>query len=187
MVFRARRLMPAALLCCTFTVQASDVPTGDFWIIHHQGSLGTNQAFIADGDANNIYARPGGAKSLGVYQFNEAPGTPTFTAYDVEIDCAKNRARIMGAQDYRSVFNELRPAKFSSQWQTKPEAWLVQSRDFVCRPTERQAKKMQHLGAMPASQMAKAGPELFRALNREALKATIMQQIDEAFAQMPAK
>lgn len=40
---------------------------------------------------------------------------------------------------------------------------------------------------MSASQMSKAGPQLFQILNRETAKAAIMQQIDEGFAQMSAK
>ncbi|UXZ43721.1 hypothetical protein [Pseudomonas soli] len=46
---------------------------------------------------------------------------------------------------------------------------------------------MERLGVMPASQIAKAGPQLFQILNREAAKAAIMQKIDEGFAQMSAK
>ncbi|CAI8878414.1 MULTISPECIES: hypothetical protein [Pseudomonas] len=187
MIAFTRQLLPAALLCSALGAHASEVLMGDFWVVHYQGALGKNQVFIADGDPNHIVNRPGGAKSLGVYQLYEEPGKPNFTAYDVEIDCAKNRVRIMGAADFRSVFNELRNAKYSSQWQSKPDAWLAQSRDFVCKPTERQAKKMEHLGVMSASQMSKSGPQFFQILNREAAKTAIMQKIDEGFTQMSAK
>ncbi|MBF4211201.1 hypothetical protein EI533_26265 [Pseudomonas donghuensis] len=187
MIAFTRQLLSAALLCSALGAHASEVLMGDFWVVHYQGALGKNQVFIADGDPNHIVNRPGGAKSLGVYQLYEEPGKPNFTAYDVEIDCAKNRVRIMGAADFRSVFNELRNAKYSSQWQSKPDAWLAQSRDFVCKPTERQAKKMEHLGVMSASQMSKSGPQFFQILNREAAKTAIMQKIDEGFTQMSAK
>lgn len=187
MIAFARQLLPAALLCSALAAQASEVLKGDYWVVHYQGVLGKNQVFIADGDPTHIVNRPGGAKSLGVYQLYEEPGKPNFTAYDVEIDCAKNRVRIMSAADFRSVFNDFRNVKYSSQWQSKPDAWLAQSRDFVCKPTERQAKKMEHLGVMPASQMSKAGPQFFEILNREAAKAAIMQKIDEGFAQISAK
>lgn len=187
MIAFTRHILPAVLLCNALAAQASDVQMGDFWVVHYQGGLGKHQVFIADGDPNNIFSRPGGLKSLGVYQLYEEPGKPTFTAWDVEIDCAKNRVRTTGAQDFRSVFNELRNAKYSDQWQSKPDTWLAQSRDFLCKPAERQAKKMERLGVMPASQMSKAGPQLFQILNRETAKAAIMQQIDEGFAQMSAK
>ncbi|MGK0160372.1 hypothetical protein [Pseudomonas mosselii] len=95
--------------------------------------------------------------------------------------------RITGAQNFRSVFNELRDAKYSNQWQSKPDTWMAQSRDFLCKPTDRQARKMERLGVMPASQVAKAGPQLFEILNREAAKAATLQKIDEGFAQMSAK
>ncbi|BAQ81238.1 hypothetical protein [Pseudomonas sp. St29] len=187
MIAFTRQLLPAALLCSALAAQASEVLKGDYWVVHHQGALGKNQVFIADGDPTHIINRPGGAKSLGVYQLYEEPGKPNFTSYDVEIDCAKNRVRIMDAADFHSVLNDFRNAKYSSQWQSKPDAWLAPSRDFVCKPTERQAKKMEHLGVMPASQMSKAGPQFFEILNREAAKAAIMQKIDEGFAQMSAK
>ncbi|UVL21729.1 hypothetical protein LOY44_12800 [Pseudomonas sp. B21-044] len=187
MIVFKKQLLPVAFVCNVLAAQASDVQMGDFWVVHYQGGLGKNQVFVADGDPNNIFNRPGGAKSLGVYQLYEEPGKPNFTAYDVEIDCAKNRVRIMGAQDFRSVFNELHNAKYSSQWQSKPDTWLAQSRDFLCKPADRQARKMERLGVMPASQIAKAGPQLFQILNREAAKAAIMQKIDEGFAHMSAK
>lgn len=187
MIAFTRQLLPAALLCSALAVQAGEVQMGDFWVVHYQGGLGKNQVFIADGDPKNIFNRPGGAKSLGVYQLYEEPGKPNFTSYDVEIDCAKNRVRIMGAADFRSVFNKFLNVKYSSQWQSKPDAWLAQSRDFVCKPAERQAKKMERLGVMSASQMSTAGPHLFEVLNREAAKTAIMQKIDEGFAQMSAK
>lgn len=50
----------------------------------------------ADGDPSNIYERPGGAKSLGVYLFDQQPGKPDFTVYDVEVDCRNKRARVTG-------------------------------------------------------------------------------------------
>lgn len=81
-------------------------------------------------------------------------------------------------------FNELRNAKYSNQWQSKPDTWLAQSRDFLCKPADRQARKMERLGVMPASQIAKAGPQLFEILNREAAKAAIMQKIDEGSCQI---
>lgn len=97
MIAFKKQLLPVAILCNILAAQASDVQMGDFWVVHYQGGLGKNQVFVADGDPNNIFSRPDGAKSLGVYQFYEEPGKPTFTAYDVEIDCAKNRVRITGA------------------------------------------------------------------------------------------
>ncbi|MDH1102323.1 hypothetical protein N5C37_14485 [Pseudomonas mosselii] len=96
-----KQLLPVALLCNVLAAQASDVQMGDFWVVHYQGGLGNNQVFVADGDPNNIFDRPGGAKSLGVYQY------------------------------------------------------------FLCKPADRQARKMERLGVMPASQIAKAGPQLF--------------------------
>lgn len=187
MRFPTWRLLPLALLCSALSAQASDVLMGDYWVVHYQGGLGKQQVFLADGEPKNIFARPGGAQSLGVYRLYEEPGKPNFTAYDVEIDCKKNRARVMGAQDFSSVSNQFRKAKFNAQWQTKPEPWVAQSRDFVCKPGERLAKKMERLGVMSASQMTKAGPQLFEILNRESLKVELIKQIDEAFAQMPAK
>jgi len=85
------------------------------------------------------------------------------------------------------VANTLRKAKFSNQWQGDQQPWLAQSRDFICKPAERQALKMEHLGVMSALELSRSGPQLFEILTREALRAEIIRQIDDAFTQMPAK
>lgn len=40
---------------------------------------------------------------------------------------------------------------------------------------------------MSASELSRSGPKLFEILTREALRAEIIRQIDDAFTQMPAK
>ncbi len=182
-----KNLLSLALLLGALPVHADNAPKGDYWVVHHQASLGKSKAYLVDGDPGNIYERPGGVKSVGVYLFDQQPGKPDFTVYDVEVDCKNKRARVTGALDFSSVANTLRKAKFSNQWQGDQQPWLAQSRDFICKPAERQALKMEHLGVMSASELSRSGPQLFEILTREALRAEIIRQIDDAFTQMPAK
>ncbi|WP_047337052.1 MULTISPECIES: hypothetical protein [Pseudomonas] len=187
MLTSLRPWLPALLLCSPLAAQAQSAPAGDFWMIHHQGSLNKNEVFIVDGEPSNIFLRKGGVRSLGVYQLYEEGGKPTMTAYDVEVDCAKNRVRLNGAQNYSKFFNDLRPKKVSTQWQKQPEPWIAQTRDFLCHPEQRQAKQMYPLGKMPTSQMISAAPGLFQLMNHEHTKTAILKIVDQAFDQMPAK
>ncbi|WP_315810228.1 hypothetical protein [Pseudomonas sp. C9-3] len=181
-----RPWLPAQLLCSPLAAQAEG-PSGDFWLIHQQGSLYKNEIFVIDGDPANIYDRKNGVRSLGVYQFYEEGAKPTFTAYDVEVDCAKNRVRLNGAQNYDKFYNDIRPKKVSKEWQKKPEAWIAQSRDFLCKPDAHVEQKMYPLGKMPMTQLVSAAPGLFQLQNREHAKNLILQMVDKGFEQMPVK
>ncbi|WP_236209401.1 hypothetical protein [Pseudomonas tohonis] len=174
-----RLLLPALLLSSSVTAHAEQL-VGDYWIVHHQGDLGVNELFVADGDAAHIVDRPGGIQSLGVYQVYEKTGKK-LTSYDVEIDCGKNRVRINDAQDF-GVFNDWTPVKVSSKWQSQPDAWLARSRDFLCQPGERAS--MRHLGKMSPLAMIDESREVFSAQGREQYKAAILKTIDDAFDRM---
>ncbi|WP_409273421.1 hypothetical protein [Pseudomonas sp. KCJK9111] len=91
-----KQLLSLALLLGALPVHADTAQKGDYWVVHHQASLGKSKVYLADGDPSNIYERPGGAKSLGVYLFDQQPGKPDFTVYDVEVDCRNKRARVTG-------------------------------------------------------------------------------------------
>ncbi|WP_145129965.1 hypothetical protein [Pseudomonas sp. URMO17WK12:I11] len=120
--------MSLALLLGALPVHADNAPKGDYWVVHHQASLGKSKVYLADSDPGNLYERPGGVKSLGVYLFDQQPGKPDFTVYDVEVDCKNKRARVTGALDLSSVANTLRKAKFANQWRGDNQPWLAQSR-----------------------------------------------------------
>lgn len=178
----------AALLCCgAVTAQAEPSSVGDYWLIHQQGGMYKNEAFVVDGEPANIFQRPGGIRSLGVFRLYEEGAKPTMTAYDVEVDCAKNRVRLKGAQNVDKFYNDIRPVKVSTQWQKKPETWLAQSRDFLCQPSQRQAKFMIPMGKMLPTQMVATAPGLFQLRNREHSRDLILKMVDQAFDQMPAR
>ena len=180
-----RLVLPVLILCSSFPAYADNVLIGDFWLIHHQGDMGKNELFIADGEGTHIINRPGAIKSLGVYQVYEETGGG-LTSYDVEIDCAKNRARINDAQNF-NVLSRWTKLEFSNKWESKADTWLAQSRDFVCRPGERTAMKMRPMGTMSALDLSDKARDIFPYLSREQYKAAVLKKIDEAFETMPAK
>jgi hypothetical protein len=185
MRYSLRLVLPALVLCSSFSAHAERTLIGDFWLIHHQGEMGENSLFVADGDAAHIIDRAGGIKSLGVYQVYEETGSE-LTAYDIEVDCAKNRVRINDAQDF-DVLSRWHPKAFSKKWESKPDTWLALSRDFVCRPTERTALKMRSMGKFSAMELVDKSREIFPYISRDQYKAAVLKKIDEAFENMPAK
>ncbi|CUI39233.1 hypothetical protein [Achromobacter xylosoxidans] len=182
-----RYLLPVLLLCGPLRAQADDAVVGDFWIIHHQGKLSANELFVADGDPGHIISRSAGVQSLGVYQVYESAGRATLTSYDVEVDCARNKVRVKDAQDFNKFAITWTPRSVSHAWQEKPNAWLSQSRDFVCKPDERSSRMLSHMGRMSIPQMINNSQKAFNAVGRQQVKAAVLKKIDEAFDRMPKK
>lgn len=180
-----RQLLVALFLSSPLVAYAQNMPTVDVWLVHQQGELSKNEVFLVDGDPDHIVKRAGGVRSLGVYRVSEESALRRLTSYDVEVDCAKKRVRIKTADDFSTISNTFTPAKVSSAWQKSPEPWLAQSRDFLCLPAERDARKMANWGKMPMPSMIEKGEAYFRVLGREQSIQVILKIIDEAFDKMP--
>lgn len=180
-----RRLLVAVLLSSPLFASAQNSIMLDIWMVHHQGDLGKNEVFLVDARPDQILDRGKGVRSLPVYQIHEDRALSDFTKYNVEVDCAKNRVRLKDAVDFTTFGNKQFPVKVSSAWQKSPETWLVQSRDFLCKPAEREARKMAHWGAVDGLKVIERGNDYFRSLKREQSIQKILQIIDQAFDSMP--
>lgn len=181
----ALQLLVALLLLSPLPAGAQDKVMVDIWMVHHQGDLGTNEVFLIDARPSEILDRGKGVRSLALYRIYEDSTLRNMTTYDVEVDCAKNRVRLKAAHDF-STFSRMRtPVKVSSAWQKSPENWLVQGRDFLCKPAEREARKMDHWGVIDGVTLIDRGEAYFRSLKREQSIQKILQIIDQAFDSMP--
>jgi hypothetical protein len=180
-----RHLLVALLLSSPLAAYAQTPPLIDAWLVHQQGERLRNEVFLVDGDPDHIVKRAGGVRSLGVYRVSQDDADRKLTSFDVEVDCAKKRVRIKAADAFSTFTTEFKPVKFSSEWQKSPEPWLAQSRDFLCVPAERDARKMTSWGKMPMPTMIEKGEAYFHVLGREQSIQMILKIIDEAFDKMP--
>lgn len=180
-----RRLLVALLLSSPLSAAAQNAIMLDIWMVHHQGDLGTNEVFLVDARPDQILNRGKGVRSLALYRLYEDSALRDMTTYDVEVDCSKNRVRLKAAHDFDQLSRIRTPLKVSSAWQKSPEAWLVQSRDFLCKPAEREARKMDHWGVTDGLTLIERGESYFRSLKREQSIQKILQIIDQAFDSMP--
>lgn len=176
-------LLPILLMCSPASYANNEV-VGDYWLLHQQGTLHHNAMFVADADPAHIVPRGNNVRSVGVYALFESASQPDLTSYDVEVDCGRNRVRIVKADDYSDGLG-FSPAKFASGWQGKPETWLAQTRDFFCRPAEREEKQMVALGTMPLQGLLNQSITLFKVRGREQSIDLILKAIDLEFDKMP--
>jgi len=180
-----RHLLPALLLCSPTLVQAQVGESGDFWIVHQQGESKNHEVFVADGDPLHVVRRANGVAAVDVLRVYEGDFKPVMTIYSTEMDCAANRVRILKASDLEWNMTTLTPVKVSAAWQTAPETWLAQGRDFFCKPDERTSKGMKPLGHMGAIAMVDQVRRSFMVVQREESWAPVMKMIDDAFERMP--
>lgn len=180
-----RRLLVALLLSSPLLASAQNTVTLDIWMVHHQGDLGKNEVFLVDVRPGQVVDRGKGVRSIPVYRMYEYKVLSDFTKYIVEVDCAKNRVRLKEAVDFTTFGHKQFPVEVSSAWQKSPETWLVQSRDFLCKPAEREARKMDHWGAVDGLKLIQRGNDYFESLKREQSIQKILQIIDQAFDSMP--
>lgn len=167
-------LLALLLLGSPMIANAQSGATGDYWIIHQQGGKNTHEVFVAESGS-----------SLTVHRLYEGFDKPVMTTYALEVDCAKNRVRIQKAGDLQWDMKTVVPQKVSSVWQTAPDAWLGQSRAFVCAPAGRADAKMTALGTLSTPAMIDRVNGHFRAMQREEAMAPLLKKIDEAFENMP--
>lgn len=181
----ARQLLVALLLSSPLAAGAQDMPSVDAWMVHHQGDLGTNEVFLIDGRPEQILKRAGGVRALPVYRISQEEMLRNLKTYELEVDCARNRVRLKSAQNFSALSKLRTPVKVSSAWQTSPEPWLAQSRDFVCNPTERGAGTMEHWGLAPFMVLVEKSETYFHSLIREQSIQRALRTIDQAFDAMP--
>lgn len=180
-----RRLLVALLLSSPLSAAAQYEVTVDLWMVHHQGDLGTNEVFLTDARPSQIIDRGKGVRSLPIYQISEKSPLSQVTKYYVDVDCAKNRVRVKNGTQFAGVGAIEYPVKVSSAWQKSPETWLAQSRDYLCKPAEREARKMQHWGLTDGLKVVQRGRDYFTSIKREQSIQKILQIIDQAFDSMP--
>jgi len=180
-----RHLLPALLLCSPLLAHATTQQSGDYWMIYKQGGANTHEIVVADGDPAHMAKADNGSVSLVVHRLYEGIDKPVMTTYDAQIDCTSNRIRVQQASDLQWDMRTTTPVKFSSAWQTAPEAWLAKSLDFVCQPSERAGKEMTSLGTMHVFGMVDKVNGQFKLLQREQSWIPVLKLIDNAFERMP--
>lgn len=178
-------LLPALLLCIPAIGYAEVGQSGDFWTIHQKGDRNNHEVFVVDGDPLHVVRRADGVAAVEVHQVYEGIDTPVMTTYAAEIDCSGRRIRLQKATELQWDMVTSTPVKVSTAWQTTPDAWLAQTRDFFCQPGERAANGMKHLGWMGAIAMVDNVRKSFVVVQREDAAAPVMKMIDDAFERMP--
>lgn len=182
-----RHVLPTLLLCTAFSAQADVPPTGDFWIIHQEtAESGYRHNYYIDDRAGNAASRPGGIRTAGVFQAESREGGAAWVGFlAIEVDCARQRARVTNIQVHNSWDNTWSGKDVEGEWLKKPEAWMIKSRDFVCKPEGRASSGAYHLGKMHVSALHEQSRALFIAQGRQLAKEAILKKIDEAFDMMP--
>ena len=183
-----RHLLPALLLSTSFAAQADVPPTGDFWIVHQEeAESGYRHIYYIDDRTGANASRPGGIRTAGVFQSESREGGAAWVGFlDIEVDCAKQRARVTNIQVHNDWGNTWSGKDVDGEWLKKPEDWMIKSRDFVCKPGERASNRAyHHLGKMQVSTLDEQSGAIFIAQGRELAKEAILKKIDEAFDMMP--
>jgi hypothetical protein len=183
-----KHLLPALLLSTSFCAQADVPPSGDFWIVHQeQQASGYRHIYYIDDRAGNTASRPGGIRTAGVFQAESRQGGAAWIGFfDIEVDCAKKRARVTNIQVHDDWGNTWSGKDVQGEWLKKPEDWMIKSQDFVCKPDQRSANRAyHHLGKMPVSTLEAQSSAIFISQARQESKEAILKKIDEAFDMMP--
>lgn len=183
-----RHLMPVLILSTSFSALADVPPTGDFWIVHQEKQeSGYHHIYYIDDRTGANAGRPGGIRTAGVFQAESREGGAAWIGFlDIEVDCAKKRARVTNIQVHNDWGNTWSGKDVDGEWLKKPEDWMVKSQDFVCKPGERSSNRAyRHLGKMQVSALNEQSRAIFISQGREEAKEAILKRIDEAFDMMP--